>query len=104
MPNTQPTEIKRLPNSLAIQWKDGHRSEHSYRLLRENCPCARCDAERQNDKLLRVLPSEAFWGKLHIVDIQRVGRYAIRFRWSDGHSTGIYTFAFLRELDAPEDV
>jgi DUF971 family protein len=27
-----------------------------------------------------------------------VGRYAIRFHWSDGHSTGIYTFEHLREL------
>jgi DUF971 family protein len=27
-----------------------------------------------------------------------VGRYAIRFHWSDGHSTGIYTFEQLREL------
>jgi DUF971 family protein len=27
-----------------------------------------------------------------------VGRYAIQFHWSDGHSTGIYTFEHLREL------
>ncbi len=104
MLNVQPTEIKRLPNSLAIQWKDGHRSEHAYRLLRQNCPCARCDAERQNADLLRVLPTEEFWEKLHIVDIQRVGRYAIRLLWSDGHRTGIYTFTFLREFNASEDI
>ena len=30
--------------------------------------------------------------------IDPVGRYALRFRWSDGHSTGIYTFEHLREL------
>ena len=28
----------------------------------------------------------------------RSGRYAIRFHWSDGHSTGIYTFELLRQL------
>jgi DUF971 family protein len=30
-------------------------------------------------------------------EIQLVGRYAIRIRWSDGHGTGIYTFQRLRE-------
>jgi DUF971 family protein len=32
------------------------------------------------------------------LSIDSVGRYAIRFHWSDGHSTGIYTFEHLREL------
>tara|TARA_B110000438_G_scaffold277633_1_gene300442 strand:- start:720 stop:863 length:144 start_codon:yes stop_codon:yes gene_type:complete len=30
--------------------------------------------------------------------IHYVGRYAIQFVWSDGHSTGIYTFEYLREI------
>jgi DUF971 family protein len=30
--------------------------------------------------------------------IDPIGRYAIQFHWSDGHSTGIYTFEHLREL------
>ena len=94
----QPTEIKRLPHSLAIQWKDGHQSEHTYRSLREKCPCARCDAEKQVNDPFRLLPSEEYWEKLHLVGIERVGRYAVQLQWSDGHKTGIYTFTFLREL------
>jgi DUF971 family protein len=27
-----------------------------------------------------------------------VGRYALNFRWSDGHETGIYSFQYLRDL------
>ena len=27
-----------------------------------------------------------------------IGRYAIQFMWSDGHSTGLYTFDHLRGL------
>jgi hypothetical protein len=27
-----------------------------------------------------------------------VGNYALAFAWSDGHSTGIYTFEYLRKL------
>lgn len=94
-----PTEIKRLQNSLTINWKNGHQTEWSYRLLRQKCPCARCDAVRQENNPFQVLPTEEYWEKLHIVDIQRVGRYAIRILWSDGHKTGIYTFKFLGELD-----
>jgi DUF971 family protein len=36
------------------------------------------------------------------IKIQPVGRYAIQISWSDGHETGIYTFANLREMaDSP---
>ena len=27
-----------------------------------------------------------------------VGRYALRFKWSDGHETGIYSFTALRQM------
>jgi DUF971 family protein len=30
--------------------------------------------------------------------IEPVGNYALAIAWSDGHSTGIYRFDFLREL------
>ena len=37
---------------------------------------------------------------VHPLKIQPVGRYAIQIDWSDGHSTGIYSFSRLRALDA----
>lgn len=102
MQTNQPIEIKRLAHSLVIQWKDGLRSEHTYRLLREKCPCARCNAMRQEDDPFQLLPSEEYWEKLHLVGIQRIGRYAVQLQWSDGHKTGIYTFSFLRKLSDEE--
>ena len=33
-----------------------------------------------------------------MLDIEEVGNYALRLVFADGHSTGIYTFRFLREL------
>jgi len=30
--------------------------------------------------------------------VSLVGAYAIRIDWSDGHSTGIYTYEFLWEI------
>ena len=102
MQKFQPTRIERGDNRLTIQWKDSSESEVSYRLLREKCPCAHCDATRSNKDPFHILPTADFFEKLSLVDIQRVGRYAVRLVWSDGHRTGIYTFEFLRELS--EDV
>ena len=98
MQKFQPTRIQRGERTLEIQWKDAQRTELSYRLLREKCPCARCDAARGEKNPFHILPTQDFFENLRLVDIQRVGRYAVRLIWSDGHRTGIYTFEFLREL------
>jgi DUF971 family protein len=45
-----------------------------------------------------VLKPESIAEELTISDLSLVGRYAINFRWSDGHETGIYSFRYLREL------
>ena len=103
MQKFQPTHIERGNASLKIRWRDSHRSELSYRLLRQKCPCARCDAARSGKDPFHILPADDFFENLQLADIQLVGRYAVRLVWSDGHRTGIYTFQFLRELseDAP---
>ena len=98
MQNFQPTRIERSSTSLKIEWKDSYQSELSYRLLRQKCPCAHCDATRSGKDPFHILPSEGFFENLSLVDTQRVGRYAVRLVWNDGHRTGIYTFEFLREL------
>ena len=98
MQKFQPTRIERDSTSLKIQWKDSHHNELPYRILRQKCPCAHCDATRSDKDPFHILPSDDFFENLHLVDIQRVGRYAVRLVWSDGHRTGIYTFEFLREL------
>ena len=41
---------------------------------------------------------ETISNELTIADLNIVGRYALNFRWSDGHETGIYSFKYLREL------
>ena len=104
MQQFQPTRIERGSTHLKIQWKDSHHSELSYAILRQKCPCAHCDATRSGKDPFRIRPSDDFFENLHLVDIQRVGRYAVRLVWSDGHRTGIYTFQFLRELSESTSV
>jgi DUF971 family protein len=45
-----------------------------------------------------VLEPETVSDALMIADVSIVGRYALNFRWSDGHETGIYSFRYLREF------
>lgn len=81
--------------SLAIRWLDGHVSTFEPRYLRLHCPCAGCVEEMSGRPLLRP---ESVPEDVYPLEIRYVGRYALRFDWSDGHGTGIYTFDMLRAL------
>jgi DUF971 family protein len=80
---------------LRIEWRDGGTSEYWPRDLRLLCPCAGCVDEITG---VRTLRPEAVDEGVYPTAIHYVGRYALQFVWSDGHSTGIYTFEYLRQL------
>jgi len=80
---------------LRIRWKDGAVTEHAPRDLRIHCPCAGCVDEMTGR---RMLVPEMIDPNVYPLEIQYVGRYALQFVWSDGHSTGIYPFEYLRRL------
>ena len=84
---------------VTIVWKDGHRSEFALQYLRDHCPCANCgrkDTQPAAAGRGSLLPM--FKPRLRIQDVEEVGHYALRFFWSDGHSTGIYSWEHLREI------
>ncbi|HMF57418.1 MAG TPA: DUF971 domain-containing protein [Pyrinomonadaceae bacterium] len=80
---------------LRITWADGRVCNYSAPDLRRACPCAQCVNEWSGE---RMLDPKAISNELQIGDISIVGRYALNFRWSDGHETGIYSFRYLRDL------
>ena len=93
--------------TLSISWMDGTTTRHSMAQLRRDCPCANCRIERekmaQPGPVLRVIDSSGPSPKqAEIVEFSPVGRYALSFLFNDGHSTGIYTFDFLKETALPE--
>ncbi|MEE8161623.1 MAG: DUF971 domain-containing protein [Acidobacteriota bacterium] len=91
-----PSEICRANlHDLRIVWKDGHQSTYPARYLRLRCPCAGCVDEWTGRPVLKSadVPED-----VAPTSLQLVGRYALRVHWSDGHSHGIYTFEFLRDL------
>jgi ATP-binding protein involved in chromosome partitioning len=83
------------PDKIEIVWNDGQQKQYTARDLRLACRCAVCLDEMNGKPLLKP---ESVKTDLILLRIDPVGRYALRFFWSDGHSTGIYTFDYLRSL------
>lgn len=88
---------------LTIQWGDGTGSYYSIPYLRRMSPSADQRELRKHmaKDPLTVLPASSGGssGPLVATDAELVGNYAIRITFSDGHSSGIYTWAYLREID-----
>ncbi len=88
------------PGTLVIDWSDGHRCSLDVRALRLACPCAECVDEWTGEQRLR---EDAVPDNVRPVRIDPVGQYALTVAWTDGHTTGIYTFERLAEMCACED-
>jgi DUF971 family protein len=80
---------------LGIQWSDGHKGVYPVRYLRQQCPCAACVDEWTGERRLNVDDVPML---IMLQDIVPVGRYALQFRWNDGHDSGIYSYTLLRKL------
>jgi DUF971 family protein len=92
----EPREISQESNTqLRITWADDRVCNYNAAALRRVCPCAQCMNEWTGQ---RTLKTEVISDEVEINDLTIVGRYALNFRWSDGHETGIYSFQYLRDL------
>ena len=81
---------------LQIEWADGHSTTYDFEQLRWLCPCAYCRGEAGLPGWLDSAPTLST-EQTRLVDIALVGQYAVAPTWGDGHHTGYYTFAALRE-------
>ena len=105
------TELRRRPakikiyvttgEGVEIAWADGHASRYDFPYLRDNCPCALCNDEREKkeqekSKGLPALPM--FKERVKARGAKPVGNYAIQIEFSDNHATGIYSFEYLRSI------
>lgn len=83
-------------HTLGIDWTDGRESRWRLSHLRRHCPCAGCVDEWTREV---TLDRESVDEDLLATRVESVGRYALRVRFADGHDTGLFTYALLRELD-----
>ncbi len=86
---------RRDPTKLVFDWSDGTTSEASAAAVRRGCPCALCIDENTGRP---ILDPATVPGDLTQTQVSLVGNYALAITFSDGHSTGIFTWAALRRL------
>lgn len=94
----QPVSLQKIGNEFAIAWSDGLESFLPLEMLRRACPCAACGGEP--DVLGRVIRPEVTFtaSSFELLGWDAIGGYGVQPRWSDGHRSGIYTYAYLRKL------
>ena len=93
-----PNKIEIVGNYLAIQWQNGSEAFIDAKTLRVHSPSAENKGESDvfGNLSRRTLPLPK--EKIRVSTFEKVGNYAIRLHFSDGHSTGIYNWKLLDEL------
>ena len=90
-----PVEIRLLRDRRALQvsFDDGKIFDLSAELLRVTSPSAEVQGHSEAER-------KTVGGKRNvtILSVDSVGNYAVRIGFDDMHSTGIYSWAFLRDL------
>jgi DUF971 family protein len=104
---TTPVKVRVLKTEgtgMVIDWKDGHQSHWSFTWLRLGCPCATCNEEREKGGREPGQPKAKapttllpmYQAPARPDSAQQVGNYAISFHWNDGHTSGIFSWDYLR--------
>ncbi len=86
--------------TLELTWPDGRTDRVPYHHLRANCPCASCRDEWTGE---RILDPSTIRPDLKLEGMEGIGSYAVRLAWSDGHSSGLYTWETLQRLASHPD-
>ena len=90
-----PTEL-RLADAgrrLRVSFDDGSQFDLSAEYLRVLSPSAEVQGHGPSQR-----QTQAGKRNVTITQVQPTGNYAVRLTFDDGHSSGIYTFAYLHEL------
>lgn len=95
----RPTDIQQIGDELAVKWDDGTETFVSLEKLRRHCPCAGCKGEVDIMGNLYKGPERALSPRaFQLVRIENVGGYALQPIWADGHTTGLYSFDYLKRV------
>jgi len=80
---------------LHVDWPDGAESEVPNFVLRASCACASCVNELTGEPILdpASIPRD-----IDITEMEPLGNYALSITWSDGHSSGIYSWDLIRQI------
>ena len=105
VPPAKVRDMQSEGTGVAIDWKDGHRSSWTFAWLRLACPCATGNEEREKRGRKVGVAKPKPGGPLVLyeapprpLEVTPVGKYAVKFKWNDGHESGIYSWDYLRRM------
>lgn len=92
-------DLQIVGDLVAIRWDDATETYHRMDRLRQLSPSAETSGERDllGRELVATDKDRDFSG-VTVTGWNFVGNYAIQFRFSDGHNTGLYSYEYLREI------
>jgi len=95
-----PTEIKlhQASRLMELSFADGTNFRLPYEFLRVYSPSADVRGHGPGQETLQVGKRE-----VTIAELEPVGHYAVRPKFSDGHDTGIYSWDYLYDLGERQD-
>ena len=93
-----PIRIDIVGTFLAIQWDGNQESIIDAKTLRNNSPSAENKGETDLFGNISKIKKGMNLDNLQILKFEKIGNYAIRLIFSDGHSTGIYNWDLLQAL------
>jgi DUF971 family protein len=97
-----PTDIQLIGNEVAIKWADGVETYHPAPALRAASPSAESKGEPEIFGRIHGGEGRRDFSAVTVTGWQVIGNYAVRFEFSDGHGTGLYSYELLRRLgEAP---
>lgn len=94
----KPENIQSIGDEIAILWTGGKETFYKMEMLRAESPSA--ENKGESDLLGNRIggTTETSFSGIRVTGWEMVGGYAIQFRFSDGHNTGIFSYDLLMQL------
>ena len=90
--------VELIGDFLAMRFEDGVEAAFDGPTLRDRSPSAERRGEADLFGDVKGCESGKDYSKVKIINWQWVGGYALRIYFSDGHSTGIFSYEYLHQL------
>ena len=93
--DTAKAEVIAEPGFILVRWPDGKEDRIANKTLRASCQCASCKHEMTGEPILdpATIPDD-----IQAESIEALGHYAVSIAWTDGHSSGIFSWDHLRQV------
>jgi len=96
----QKPEIEFNEKNITLTWSNQIKKTIENKKLRTNCHCAVCINEMTGQKTLqdKDIPDD-----IKATVIKPIGNYALSITWTDGHSSGLFSYKMINELTSEQD-